>query len=1005
MTAKPSPKPLWAASIAALLFLAACLHSLLYYHPEVQGCGKVWMYPSYTKLKGFDTAHTRLGDKYGLYLYRDDYYQKLSQEFKPVGIPVIFIPGNAGSYKQARSIGSLAAEAITERNLDQEQRLDLYTIDFEEDFSAFHGRTLLDQAEYVNDAIRFILALYDQENQATPHPKSVIVIGHSMGGFIARTLVGLGNYVPESVNTIITLASPHARPPIAFDAELTNVYEIVNKYWSQAYSTDMIGRSPLSSVALVSIAGGKPDTMVPSEYASVTGLTTPSHGFATFSYSMPNVWTSIDHLAMVWCHQARAAIVNALLSITDARSPGKTKSLESRMQVFSKYFLSGFEPYQYNRFVERGQRLKTLKQGSKEWDAEFPLTEKLQVPAQKVRFPQGTFADTSDINLFALPSEYNADDLVQIMLNDTASVDVLLCKQANLDELEDVSMDCYNTEIDEIPVPYSSPHHNHASLSGYRMKDTTVSASYIEYNITRDLGDRFTHIAIRPRAETGFVVVNPRVTTPAITVSAGFFNLLFGSIQVKLPHSRTRDISLKGASNPLLSYAVTIEQKGSNIDGMPAPMVRQYVLDPFESKFHTNVGTGARTARVSFHGLAAPYVPHTVDTDNGATNLHLQVFLPPLADDGTFYVNIKLDLWASLANLIPRYRTVLIPFAVAAVVSVCLVQVHMYSISGRVVSFADGAKVLIKGFLPIGVPVLILLQVLLSFSPIRSLAGLLESPLSVLGGPSTKLASLGGSSSNSVNGLLVGVSGFDTLLLTPLLVFLALGVTTLVYQLVVGSMNFIVARTAKASSRIETLDQSRDIMPGPTFLVLALGALGLTYFYAPYPLVFTILVVYEIGILGYAKHQSLVYPKTTLPTTVNILESVVMLLLWTVPLGVPVVIAWVHTLIEYSFAEPCSSHRSPLALLPILLLAYVTHRAVVSPDSPKRVSVFLSAHQGVISSLLTVLKALLGYTCAYALIAGFRKTYFLFQLTNLISFFVAGAYMWSCYVDRLTPAK
>src|SRR3978361_124937 len=83
------------------------------------------------------------------------------------GVPVLFIPGNAGSYKQVRPI---AAEAATYFHdvlrhdaavIDAGTRnLDFFTVDFNEDITAFHGQTMLDQAEYLNEAIAYILSLY-----------------------------------------------------------------------------------------------------------------------------------------------------------------------------------------------------------------------------------------------------------------------------------------------------------------------------------------------------------------------------------------------------------------------------------------------------------------------------------------------------------------------------------------------------------------------------------------------------------------------------------------------------------------------------------------------------------------------------------------------------------------------------------------------------------------------------------------------------------------------------
>jgi len=84
--------------------------------------------------------------------------------------------------------------------------LAFFAADFKEELSAFDGDLLWGQAEFVNDCIREILAHIKRgEGRAS----SVILIGHSMGGLVARATFLLPNYVPLSVDTIVTLNSPH----------------------------------------------------------------------------------------------------------------------------------------------------------------------------------------------------------------------------------------------------------------------------------------------------------------------------------------------------------------------------------------------------------------------------------------------------------------------------------------------------------------------------------------------------------------------------------------------------------------------------------------------------------------------------------------------------------------------------------------------------------------------------------------------------------------------------
>ncbi|KAK9253435.1 putative gpi inositol-deacylase protein [Lipomyces tetrasporus] len=338
--------------VFSALAIASILYSFLTRQLDSKGCREIWLAPSYARISSFDSTHTRFASKYGLYLYREQGYDRL----EPNGVPVLFIPGNAGSYRQVRGLAAEAAhqyyDTVTAKGSYGDggaRNLDFFTADFNEDFTAFHGRTLLDQAEYLNDAIAFILSLYKTSSYSHrsssdfPLPRSVILIGHSMGGIVARTMLTLPNYQPDSVNTILTLSTPHVVPPATFDWDIVRIYDRINRYWRDSYSEKLVGRNPLASVALVSIAGGKLDLIVPSDYASITSLVPSSNGFTVFTSTMPNVWTGADHLAIVWCDQCRKAIVKSLLDIVDVREPTQTKFLSTRLQIFKDIFLTGLE--------------------------------------------------------------------------------------------------------------------------------------------------------------------------------------------------------------------------------------------------------------------------------------------------------------------------------------------------------------------------------------------------------------------------------------------------------------------------------------------------------------------------------------------------------------------------------------------------------------------------------------------------------------------------------------
>lgn len=207
---------------------------------------------------------------------------------------------------------------------------------------------MLDQAEYLNEAVAYILSLYTTPGRSLrdahlPDPSSVMLLGHSMGGIVARTMLILPNYRPNTVNTIITLAAPHARAPISFDSDIVSNYKRVNDFWRESYFAPNESQNPLANLALISIAGGGLDTIVPSDYSTIASLVPPSHGFTVFTTTMPQVWTGMDHLAICWCDQLRKSLVQGFYDVADAGRPDQTKPLAERLRLLERRFLSGLE--------------------------------------------------------------------------------------------------------------------------------------------------------------------------------------------------------------------------------------------------------------------------------------------------------------------------------------------------------------------------------------------------------------------------------------------------------------------------------------------------------------------------------------------------------------------------------------------------------------------------------------------------------------------------------------
>ena len=137
---------------------------------------------------------------------------------------------------------------------------------------------------YVNESLAYISALYP-----LPHPDHIVVIGHSMGGVVARKLL---LFTRSVVTIVFTLASPHLEPPLPLTRGLVAFYEQLNSFWRQEH----VSGGFLENVTLVSIAGGTRDTVLDSRLTKLDGILSSERSLRVFSSAIPGVWSSSDHV-------------------------------------------------------------------------------------------------------------------------------------------------------------------------------------------------------------------------------------------------------------------------------------------------------------------------------------------------------------------------------------------------------------------------------------------------------------------------------------------------------------------------------------------------------------------------------------------------------------------------------------------------------------------------------------------------------------------------------------
>jgi GPI inositol-deacylase len=172
---------------------------------------------------------------------KENYEQLINNKYRTSGIPVLFVPGNAGDFKQARSLASVSSYFHRElqHHYGEEVSLpeyDFYTTDFKSELTGMNGFLLEEQTQFVNDCIRAIIRRYTHLPESQ-RPKSVLLVGHSMGGLIASAVFTQKNYHPNSVSTIITLNTPHNQHPFLYRRSIKAFYESLTQHLNQHSNT------------------------------------------------------------------------------------------------------------------------------------------------------------------------------------------------------------------------------------------------------------------------------------------------------------------------------------------------------------------------------------------------------------------------------------------------------------------------------------------------------------------------------------------------------------------------------------------------------------------------------------------------------------------------------------------------------------------------------------------------------------------------------------------------
>ncbi|KAJ7044755.1 PGAP1-like protein-domain-containing protein [Mycena alexandri] len=610
-----------------------------------QGCRMSYMWPSYVLQAEFDLTWTPLAKRYSLWLYREVDGNGRGWESTHVtnGVPVLFIPGNAGSSRQVRSIASSATRQyyVAPYTVESEFKsrsdikpLDFFAVEFNEDLSAFHGPTLDAQTAYTARAIAYILSLY-------PKGTPIIVMGHSMGGVVATALLS----IPQTeidIAAIITMSTPHTLPPARFDARIDALYE---------RNARVLERD---ATPIVSLCGGATDMMIPSESCVLPTAKDEANGpfrRTVFSSALEGAWTGVGHREMVWCHQVRWRVARAALELSAASTPS------SRAVILDRWLRDGhtLPPTSEGRLPEA----LTTAANAETLPEDMHLVLKNPHGSRTYLLPVPTPSTRSK---FVLLVSQGSITPVGPQKVPSLTAAVFACAGAAVDDIECDSLQPTVLKLIPSPItgrPFPIPQEGSDESEGIVLFEADVpvesSAKYIAVRMANAQGQGW--------ITGGFISSEPFAS------SVSTIHLLFGHVSVPMPDFAALRASFEFPnllSNALVVYRIIPRHKISEkpcSDPLLAPLL---VHTSHPSETHYFPLTVLPSHRILLHThAAAPHVHSALAPSGVRFTVYSSGSLGCKSD--LVALDLSVDWPATLGRWASRYFTVVPSWAIGVV--------------------------------------------------------------------------------------------------------------------------------------------------------------------------------------------------------------------------------------------------------------------------------------------------------------------------------------------------
>jgi hypothetical protein len=437
-------------------------------------------------------------------------------------------------------------------------------------------------------------------------------------------------------------------------------------------------------------------------------------------------------------------------------------------------------------------------------------------------------------------------------------------------------------------------------------------------------------------------------------------------MKLRLPASRpmVTQIKIPSLTSSLLAYNLEVGTQACGQDAeLFTPLVRQYLSEPYESKFFVN----ARHATVSLHGVA-PYMPPPLRRRSSEEGLSFQFWTDPTCDS-TIQVQLSVDILGSMGKLYMRYRTVFAAFPILIVALVIRKQFRVHDEAGVFISFSEGMDLCLR----MSIPLMILSLTMLSLS----MGGNPQQPASGASFWNWRNGTSSGVDFHQ-NDLLVGTHDPFFWFMIPLIGVICVGVCvvmnymvlilTYVLSIVYSILTFRrgwVRHDDKRKATMGFLSSS-----GRRRLITTAVLLFLVSTFIPYQFAYLVACLVQLATTVRARRIAAELRSKSSFDFYNYTHSLLILMLWVLPINLPILVVWMRNLAVH-WLTPFSSHHNVLSIMPFIILVETLTTGKMVPR--------------VTSRLRYVTSILLFAIAVYAAVYGVSYAYMLHYLVNIVA--------------------